>query len=401
MLRRAFPDLLVPLFLRRSQRCSPAGERQTPISALRRSAATPLLVAVAALCALGCTGGESAPVGTSQATATSQPTTTARPTAATATATPAVVATATAPAAAPTATATVALAATATAIATRFVPNASAPLPTPTPVGPLAVLPPASGTTAVLSVEESPLIVRFGSRLGSIVPRLTAPEGDARYSWRFPEAPISWRPDRPWVLFSGAPVVAPPPWMVEAATFVLMSATSYHEAIMKHGLVLAQEPVPADLVAVLGGDELQAEKYLRAQISGATWRAFRRLPYDYGIVAIDFLDEGRAHVYGWTFGRNFVVQGADDERFGPPVWDIAYTDHTLSRLHYDEDVQRWRLTWHGSAHDARQLSRPVGRGDVLLTGGNSYFLPYYELNAAARRALGVTEFEDWSEQQGE
>ena len=395
MLRRALPDLLVPLFLRRSQRCSPAGERQTPISALRRSAATPLLVAVAALCALGCTGGESAPVGTSQATATSQPT------AAAATATPAVVATATAPAAAPTATATAALAATATATATPFVPDASAPPPTPTPVGPLPTLPPASGTTAVLSVEESPLIVRTGTRLGSIVPRLTAPEGDARYSWRFPEAPISWRPDRPWVLFSGAPVAAPPPWIVEEATFVLMTAVSYHEAIMKHGLVLPHEPVPADLVAVLGRSELEAEKSVRAQPGGATWRAFRLLPYDYGIVAIDFLTEERAHVYGWTYGLNYVVQGADDEGFGPPVWDIAYTNHTLSQLEYDEDVQRWRIIWHGSAHDAQWAAEPVGRGDVLLSGRDSSFLPYYELNAAARRALGVTEFEDWSEQQGE
>ena len=213
MLRRALPDLLVPLFLRRSQRCSPAGERQTPISALRRSAATLLLLVVAALCVLGCRSNESTPV----ATATSQPTTTSQPTAATATATPAVVATATAPAAAPTATATAVLAATATATATSLVPDASVPPPTPTPVGPLPTLPPASGTTAVLSVEESPLIVRFGSRLGSTVPRVTAPEGDERFSWRFPEPPIDWRPDRPWVLYRGAPVAEPAPWMVEAA----------------------------------------------------------------------------------------------------------------------------------------------------------------------------------------
>ena len=395
MLRRALPDLLVPLFLRRSQRCSPAGERQTPISALRRSAATPLLVAVAALCALGCTGGESAPVGTSQATATSQPT------AAAATATPAVVTTATAPAAAPTATATAALAATATATATSLVRDASVPPPTPTPVGPLPTLPPASGTTAVLSVEESPLIVRFGSRLGSTVPRLTAPEGDERFSWRFPEPPIDWRPDRPWVLYRGDPVAEPAPWMVEAATSVLMTMAFYHEVLMEHGLVTAQEPVPDDLVAVLGFGELEGEKSLREQLSGATWRSFERTPYDYGIVAINLADETVAHVYGWTFGRNFRVQGRDEERLGPPVWDLDYTDHTLSIVIYDEDVQRWPLAGHSSAFDAPSVGKELGRGDVLLQDSHSYFLPYYDLNSVARRLLGVTEFEDWAEQRDE
>ena len=180
-----------------------------------------------------------------------------------------------------------------------------------------------------------------------------------------------------------------------------MTVAYYHEVIMKHGLVTAQEPVPDDLVAVLGFGEFEYEKILRAQTLGQTWRSFERTPYDYGIVAINLGHKTAAHVYGWTFGRNFRVQGRDEERLGPPVWDLDYTDHTLSIVIYDEDVQRWRLAGHSSAFDAPSVGKELGRGDVLLQDRHSFFLPYYELNSVARRLLGVTEFEDWAEQRDE
>ena len=88
-------------------------------------------------------------------------------------------------------------------------PPPATPQPTPAPV-PTAP-PSSSGSAGELSPEESPLVARSGRRLGSTVPRLIAPEGDAHFSWRFSEQPLEWLPDRPWVLHRGEPVAAPAP----------------------------------------------------------------------------------------------------------------------------------------------------------------------------------------------
>ena len=282
-------------------------------------------------------------------------------------------------------------------------PGADSPPPTPAarpaPAPEPAATPASSGSVGELSPEESPLVARIGRRLGSNVPRLIAPEGDARFSWRFSEQPLEWLPDRPWLLHRGEPVAAPEPWMLDAATLVLTTVAGYHEAVFGDAaMVLPRVPLPDALAALLTGSELRSERS-RRELPDSTIQWTRQFPYDYGIVSINLDGEDEARVYGWTHGSNSLVQHVDEE--SPRLlYEWPFTDHTVTHLRREADGY-WRITRHVSALDAELIGEDVGRGDAMLSGDDSVFLPYYELNSNARRALGVAEFEEYWLEAGE
>ena len=104
-------------------------------------------------------------------------------------------------------------------------------------------------------------------------------------------------------------------------------------------------------------------------------------------------------MYGWTHGSNSLVQHVDEE--SPRLlYEWPFTDHTVTHLRREADGY-WRITRHVSALDAELIGEEVGRGDAMLSGDDSVFLPYYELNSNARRALGVAEFEEYWLEAGE
>ena len=349
--------------------------------ALWRSAAALLLLAVVAVWVLGCRSDVSTPVPTATPQAAATPRVAATPQATVtpqATTTPQATAT-------PRPTATPGAAAPCTPVTT----PASAATPTETLKEALRDLPALSGTPAeaVFSVEESPLIMRFGLSQGSVVPRLIAPEGDVCFSWRFPEPPIDWRPDRPWVLYRGDPVTEPAPWMLDAAAHVLATLGRYHTSVREHSWTVldhaSQDPDGEPLADLYDALHIDGEPVVLVVGN-----------YDYGGVAISLDGEDEARAYGWTYGINFRPHRLGEESLEPRLFDADFTDHTVTYLQRGADGH-WRLTWHGSALDAELIGEEVGRGDVLLGGRNEVFLSYYALNASARRALAVPEFEDY------
>ena len=179
--------------------------------------------------------------------------------------------------------------------------------------------------------------------------------------------------------------------MVETATLVLATVSRYYEAHMAASPVFARDDVPPVLAALLSGGGLDREVHLRQNQLGGTYTALLRVPYDYGIVAIDLADPDLAHVYSWTFGDNWRLRHRDAEHFGDLVRNAFFTDHALTSLVRDEDGV-WSISYHVSA--TRHWESPSTAAHVFARIGTQ-FLPYYELNASARRALGVMEYEEW------
>ena len=185
-------------------------------------------------------------------------------------------------------------------------------------------------------------------------------------AWRFPEPPIDMDPNMPWLLHQGESISEPAPWMVETATLVLATVSRYYGVYMASSPVFADDDVPPALAALLVKGALESEVHLRRDLLGGTYTALLRVPYDYGIVAIDLAGPELAHVYSWTFGDNWRLRHRDAEHFGDLVRNAFFTDHTLTSLMLGEDGV-WRIDYHVSA--SRHWERPSTAGLPLLSGG--------------------------------
>ena len=225
----------------------------------------------------------------------------------------------------------------------------------------------------MLSPEESPLIERFGVHQGSIVPRLIPAEGDDRFSWRFTEPPIEMNPNRPWVLYQGEPIADPEQWMTKTAIVVLATMSRYHDAVIAANPVFRDDEVPPALAELVTESALEVQVRLRREQLHLRYNGLLRIPYDYGVIAVDVRSPDEAYVYGWTFGNNWRLRGRTDLEFGDLVDNAQFTDHTLSLLRSNEGgtvaalhplLGAYPLGTHG--HSGRDLHSGLAAVPALL-----------------------------------
>ena len=181
--------------------------------------------------------------------------------------------------------------------------------------------------------------------------------------------------------------------MTKTAIVVLATMSRYHDAVIAANPVFRDDEVPPALAELVTESALEVQVRLRREQLHLRYNGLLRIPYDYGVIAVDVRSPDEAYVYGWTFGNNWRLRGRTDLEFGDLVDNAQFTDHTLSLLRSNEGGT-WQLYIHFSA---RTHWERTGTAAAIFTPAWPQFLPYYELNAAARRALGVMEFEEWYE----
>ena len=288
-------------------------------------------------------------------------------------------------------------------------PASGTPTPTPTPTR-AAATPAATAprTPTVDPAEEAALIAaaeaQYGIPIARIgitgqpIPELATPKGATEYGWRPAEPLVDGYPDRPFLVFSDAPVETPEPWMIEAASELVRVQALYHELEVTTVGDDSGEPrylptarrwdrsgyqlAPALAALVVPGSIGEARTY------GPRTSAMERggthvpLPYDDELVAINFTASDRALVYVWTYdwNRRFLAAGESEpsEPLLPPT-----------RRH-------WEYTWVQQEGPWLLESLLWYDNRLFVTVGVSWLEPYIALVHAVHEPLALQGYEEWT-----